>query len=57
LAATDGGGAVPPCVNLQIPPGSDFVSCIVSVDTLSGGGLVATLLARGVNDSGWGGAG
>src|SRR5438876_1904970 len=32
LAATDGGAAVPPCVNLQIPPGSDFVSCIVSVD-------------------------
>ena len=61
LTATDGGAAVPPCVTingtLQIPPGSDFVSCVVSVDTLSGGGLVATLLARGVNDSGWGGAG
>jgi hypothetical protein len=61
LTATDGGAAVPPCVtvngSLQIPPGSDFVSCVVSVDTLSGGGLVATLLARGGNDSGWGGAG
>ena len=52
---------MPPCVTvngiLQIPPGSDFVSCVVSVDTLSGGGLVATLLARGVNDNGYGGAG
>ncbi len=61
LTATDGGAAVPPCVTvngiLQIPPGSDFVSCVVSVDTLSGGGLVATLLARGVNDNGYGGAG
>jgi len=62
LTATDGGAAVPPCVtatdgSLQIPPGSDFVSCVVGVDTLSGGGLVATLLARGGNDSGWGGAG
>lgn len=61
LTATDGGAAVPPCVtvngSLQIPSGSDFVSCIVSVDTLPGGGLVATLLARGGNDSGWGGAG
>jgi hypothetical protein len=59
---TDGSTAVPPCVtgsdgNLQIPSGSPFVSCVVSVDTLSGGGLVATLLARGGNDSGWGGAG
>jgi hypothetical protein len=62
LTATDGGKPVPQCVtatdgSLQIPSGSDFVSCVVSVDTLPGGGLVATLLARGGNDSGWGGAG
>ncbi len=62
LTATDGGAPVPQCVTAtdgspQIPSPSDFVSCVVSVDTLSGGGLVATLLARGGNDSGWGGAG
>jgi hypothetical protein len=63
LTATDGGAAVPPCVtasdgNLQIPVTSpQFISCIVSVDTLSGGGLLATLLARGGDDGGWGGIG
>ncbi len=62
LTATDGGAAVPPCVTAadgspQIPPKSGFISCIVSVDTLSGGGLIATLVARGGDDGGWGGAG
>jgi len=61
LTATDGGAPVPACVtvngSLQIPSGSHFISCIVSVDTLSGGGLLATLLARGGDDGGWGGAG
>jgi hypothetical protein len=62
LTATDDGAAVPNCVSvnggpLQIPPNSHFLSCLVGVDTISGGGLVATLLARGGNDGGWGGAG
>jgi len=64
LTATNGGAAVPPCVTasdgtLQIPVTSpqQFISCIVSVDTLPGGGLIATLLARGGDDGGWGGAG
>jgi hypothetical protein len=64
LTATNGGAAVPPCVTasdgtLQIPVTSpqQFISCIVSVDTLSGGGLIATLLARGGDDGGWGGIG
>jgi hypothetical protein len=61
LTATDGGAPVPACVtvngSLQIPSGSHFISCIVSVDTLSGGGLLATLLAKGGDDGGWGGAG
>jgi hypothetical protein len=64
LTATNGGAAVPLCVtgsdgNLQIPVTSpqQFISCIVSVDTLSGGGLIATLLARGGDDGGWGGIG
>jgi hypothetical protein len=43
--------------NLQIPPGSPFHSCVVGVDTLAGGGLVATLLAQGGSDPGWGGIG
>jgi hypothetical protein len=49
VTATDG--------SLQIPPKSVFISCIVNVDTLSGGGLIATLLARGGDDGGWGGIG
>jgi hypothetical protein len=61
LTATNGGAPVPACVTvngrLQIPAGSPFISCIVSVDTLSGGGLLATLLARGGDDGGWGGIG
>jgi hypothetical protein len=61
LTATNGGAPVPACVTvngiLQIPSGSPFISCIVSVDTLSGGGLLATLLARGGDDGGWGGIG
>ena len=63
LTATDGGAAVPPCVtatdgSLQIPVTSPpFISCIVSVDTLPGGGLIATLRARGGDDGGWGGIG
>jgi hypothetical protein len=64
LTATNGGAAVPPCVTasdgtLQIPVTSpqQFISCIVSVDTLPGGGLLATLLARGGDDGGWGGIG
>jgi hypothetical protein len=59
LTATNNGAAVPKCVtvggNLQIPAGSGFISCVVGVDTLSGGGLVATLLAKGGDDGGWGG--
>jgi hypothetical protein len=49
--------AVPNCVDSQIPPGSPFHSCVVGVDTFSGGGLVATLFARGGDDGGWGGIG
>jgi hypothetical protein len=61
LTATNNGASVPKCVNvngtLEIPSGSGFVSCVVNVETLSGGGLLATLLARGGEDPGWGGAG
>jgi hypothetical protein len=59
LTATNDGAAVPKCVTVggdpQIPAGSGFISCVVSVDTLSGGGLVATLRAKGGDDGGWGG--
>jgi hypothetical protein len=59
LTATNGGAAVPMCVTvsgaLQIPADSGFISCVVRVDTLPGGGLVATLLAKGGDDGGWGG--
>jgi hypothetical protein len=58
---TANGAAVPACVtvngNLQIPANSPFSSCVVGVDNLSGGGLVATLLAKGGSDPGWGGIG
>jgi hypothetical protein len=58
---TANGAAVPKCVTvdgvLQIPANSPFHSCVVGVDTLGGGGLVATLLAQGGSDPGWGGIG
>src|SRR6266516_671708 len=61
LTATNGGAPVPNCVtvdgSLQIPSGSGFVSCVVLVDTLPGGGLFARLLAKGGADNGYGGAG
>jgi hypothetical protein len=57
LTLTANGAAVPQCVNSQIPANSPFHSCVVGVDTLSGGGLVATLLVRGGSDPGWGGIG
>jgi hypothetical protein len=42
---------------LQIPTNSPFHSCLVGVDNW-GGGLVATLLAKGgLSDPGWGGIG
>jgi hypothetical protein len=55
---TNNGAPVPNCqtVNgvLTIPPNSGFVSCVVSITNNPGGGLLATLLAQGGNDSGWG---
>ncbi|MDX6408513.1 MAG: hypothetical protein QOE13_1584 [Gaiellaceae bacterium] len=61
LTATNNGAPVPNCVDvggtLQIPAGSGFLSCIVSVETLHSGGLRATLLAKGGEDGGWGGIG
>ena len=61
LTATNGGAPVPNCVTVdgspQIPSGSGFVSCVVLVDTLPGGGLFARLLAKGGADNGYGGAG
>ena len=62
LTLTANGSAVPKCVTvdgiLQIPvTDPPFHSCVVGVDTFSGGGLVATLLAQGGSDPGWGGIG
>jgi hypothetical protein len=61
LAATLNGAAIPKCVTvdgqLQIPSGSSFASCLVSVDSIPGGGLLATLRAKGDSDPGWGGIG
>jgi hypothetical protein len=59
LTATDDGSPVPDCVKvagvLQIPASSNFISCVVRVDNISGGGLSFTLLAEGGEDGGWGG--
>jgi hypothetical protein len=59
LTATNGGAPVPDCVKiggqLQIPPSSDFISCVLRVDNIPGGGLAFTLLAEGGDDGGWGG--
>jgi hypothetical protein len=54
--------AVPSCDIVdgqpQIPTtAAGFISCVISVEGLPGGGLLATLLARGGSDPGWGGAG
>jgi len=50
---TDGSKVVPSCVNGQIPA-TGFHSCVVGIDPLSGGGLIATLFAQGGTDPGWG---
>jgi hypothetical protein len=67
LTATDGPDAdlladlVPDCVlnestnQFEIPADSGFISCVLDVGNLSGGGLVFTLLAEGGEDGGWGG--
>jgi hypothetical protein len=58
---TDGSQFVPLCVKsggvLQIPVGSGFRSCVVSVDNGPAGSLVGTLLAQGGSDPGYGSAG
>lgn len=62
LGATGDGAPVPDCAIVggqpQIPETQEgFVSCVVEVDNIPGGGLVATLLVEGGGDPGWGGIG
>jgi len=62
LEATGDGAPVPDCALVdgqpQIPDTPEgFVSCVVRVDNIPGGGLVVTLLVAGSGDPGWGGIG